>query len=138
MSRSYVVAPSTATREEVRSRVPASSLKSARRYAKRDVESVWYVSAQRTGLMPPLKSAVEEKGKRVMKKFRVRVVETVNYLVDVEAEDEEAARERAVAVIIESKDRDKFCESVTERDTDHVFENPPLWSKSEPGNASDS
>lgn len=63
-----------------------------------------------------------------LKKFRVTLVETVRYFVDVEAEDEQAASEAAQEEWAHSSDpTNDFCgqgEGVT---TSSTWENPPNW-----------
>lgn len=64
-----------------------------------------------------------------MKKYRVEVTETVLYFIDLEAEDEDQARELAENAIVDDGDRDKWCTDVLERDTGEVYLDPPLWEK---------
>lgn len=62
-----------------------------------------------------------------MKRYRVMVREVVNYAVDVEAEDEDDAREAAIEKIVQDGNRDDWCVAVDDQDAGAVFENPPNW-----------
>lgn len=62
-----------------------------------------------------------------MGKFRVEVTESIRYFVDLEAEDEDQAREKAEEFVISNAERDKLNLEVFDRDTGNCFENPPNW-----------
>jgi predicted RNA methylase len=58
-----------------------------------------------------------------MAKFRVIVVEQCSYMIDVEADGKEQARDRAITVMENTVIR-------MERDATTVYENPPNWQES--------
>lgn len=60
-------------------------------------------------------------------KYRVTVVEECSYHVDVEADDEEAAREKAIKVMETTENRDAMFGDCMERDATAIYANPPNW-----------
>lgn len=62
-----------------------------------------------------------------MGRYRITVREIVNYQVDVEAEDEDDARDVAIEAVVQNGDRDEWVSSVEERDALDVWKDPPNW-----------
>lgn len=60
-------------------------------------------------------------------KYRVEVRETVSYYLDVEAEDDDDARDIAEAAVIANADRDEWCAGVEEREAIILARDPPNW-----------
>lgn len=55
-----------------------------------------------------------------MPKFTVNLHETVNYSIEVEAADADAAEERAVQMLLDNHHRDDWCTSVEDREIENV------------------
>jgi hypothetical protein len=62
-----------------------------------------------------------------MKRYRVVIVEEVTYSVDLEAEDDDAAAEIALEMLVQNSDSNAYFVSVDERDVTNVIEDPPNW-----------
>lgn len=65
------------------------------------------------------KGSNEQQGNR-MPKYTVAVTEVIEYLVEVEADNEDDAGEAGVEIIVESENRDAFFVCCREREVDGV------------------